>query len=260
MVVQIRRHVRHNIMGYKIRYRVENGTGVIELYDMWLKTVGSDDAALRRKAKKSKVFDFERPTMRFADIIGAEQAKRDFRHFINYMNNIDKYVLEGAEIPKGVLLYGPPGTGKTSLAKALAGECGALFLNTTGASIRNSKNPVDEIKDLFKIAYINAPAIIFIDEVDVIAKERTGYDNLTELMVNTLLTEMEGFHDKDPFKPVFVVAATNYNVERQAARPGEIIIDPAFVRRFDNPVYVGLPSHDERKQYLQMLLKKKNLR
>lgn len=245
-------------MGYKIRYRVEDSTGIIELYDMWLKTVGADDAALRRKAKKSKVFDFERPTMRFADIIGAEQAKRDFKHFINYMNNIEKYIMEGAEIPKGVLLYGPPGTGKTSLAKALAGECGALFLNTTGASIRNSQNPVDEIKDLFKIAYINAPAIIFIDEVDVIAKERTGYDNLTELMVNTLLTEMEGFSDKDPFKPVFVVAATNYGVDRQSARPGEVIIDPAFVRRFDNPVYVGLPSHEERKQYLQMLLKKKN--
>lgn len=245
-------------MGYKTRYHVENGTGIIELYDMWLKVVGSDDAALRRKAKQSKVFEFERPTVKFADIIGAEQAKRDFKHFINYMYNIEKYVMEGAEIPKGVLLYGPPGTGKTSLAKALAGECDALFLNTTGANIRNSNNPVQEIKDLFKIAYANAPAILFIDEVDVIAKERTGYDNLTELMVNTLLTEMEGFSDKDPFKPVFVVAATNYNVERRRDRPGEIVIDPALVRRFDNPVYVGLPSRSERKQYLQMLLKQKH--
>ncbi len=245
-------------ISYKTRYWSKDGCGIIEFYDLSLRAVKVEDAALRRKAQKSKVFDFERPTLRFDDIIGAEQAKRDFRHFINYMHNIEKYVLEGADTPKGVLLYGPPGTGKTSLAKALAGECDALFLNTTGANIRNANNPVQEIQDLFKIAYNNAPAILFIDEIDVIAKERMGYDSGTELLVNTLLTEMEGFNDKDPFKPVFVVAATNYNVEHRTNRPGEVVIDPALVRRFDNPVYVGLPSREERKQYIHLLLKKKN--
>lgn len=242
---------------YKTRYFTREHTGIVEFYDLSLRDVGMNDAALRRKAKNSKVFDFERPKMRFADIIGAEQAKRDFKHFINYMHNIDKYVLEGAEIPRGVLLYGPPGTGKTSLAKALAGECDALFLNTTGAGILNAENPVQEIKDLFKIAYANAPAILFIDEIDVIAKERTGQNTGLEMMVNTLLTEMEGFHDKDPFKPVFVVAATNYNVTRRSD-PYEVVIDPALVRRFDNPVYVGLPSREERKLYIQRLLEQKN--
>lgn len=243
---------------YKTRYFTRENTGVVEFYDLSLRNVGMDDAALRRKAKNSKVFDFERPKLRFDDIIGAEQAKRDMKHFISYMYHIDKYLLEGAELPHGVLLYGPPGTGKTSLAKALAGECEALFLNTTGASIRNASDPVQEIKDLFKIAYANAPAIIFIDEIDVIAKERTGHDTMLEMMVNTLLTEMEGFSEKDPFKPVFVVAATNFNVTRSSEDPYEVVIDPALVRRFDNPVYVGLPSREERKKYIQILLEKKN--
>ncbi len=243
---------------YKTRYFMRENTGVVEFYNLSLREVGKDDAELRKKAKSSKVFDFERPKMGFEDIIGAEQAKRDMKHFINYMHHIDKYVLEGAEVPRGILLYGPPGTGKTSLAKAFAGECDALFLNTTGAGIRNAANPVQEIKDLFKIAYANAPAILFIDEIDVIAKERNGRDTGLEMLVNTLLTEMEGFNDKDPFKPVFVIAATNYNVTRSSGDPYEVVIDPALVRRFDNPVYVGLPSRAERKKYLQLLLEKKN--
>lgn len=243
---------------YELRYFVRENRGIVQFYQLCLRSVGVDDAALRRKAKSSKVFDFERPKLRFADIIGAEQAKRDFRHFIKYMHNMETYVLEGAEVPRGVLLYGPPGTGKTSLAKALAGECEALFLNTTGAAIRNAQNPVQEIKDLFKIAYANAPAILFIDEIDVIAKARTGYDTQLEMLVNTLLTEMEGFADKDPFKPVFVVAATNYNITRSSSDSYEVVIDPALVRRFDNPVYVGLPSREERKKYVQLLLKQKN--
>lgn len=243
---------------YKIRYLKRNNTGVIQYYNLVLREVGTDDAELRRKAKRTKVFDFERPKMKFTDIIGAEQAKRECQHFINYIRNIDRYVLEGAEIPRGILLYGPPGTGKTSIAKALAGECDVLFLNTTGAGIRNSTNPVEELKDLFKIAYANAPAILFIDEIDVIAKERRGYESGLEMILNTLLTEMEGFQEKDPFKPVFVVAATNYNVERSSKYVNEVVIDPALVRRFDNPVYVGLPDREERRKYIQLLLEKKN--
>ncbi len=242
---------------YKMRFLTEEKTGVVELFDLRLRDAGMNDAELRRKVKSSKVFDFERPKLRFDDIIGAEQAKHEFQHFINYMHNIDRYVLEGAEIPRGVLMYGPPGTGKTSLAKALAGECDALFLNTTGANILNAKDPVQEIKDLFKIAYANAPAILFIDEIDVIAKERTGHDTGLEMLVNTLLTEMEGFRDKDPFKPVFVVAATNYGVAHSSGNPYEVVIDPALVRRFDNPVYVGLPDREDRRKYIRLLFREK---
>ena len=243
---------------YKIRYFTRENIGIIEFYDLSLRDIEINDAALRRKAKSSKVFDFERPKMRFSDIIGAKQAKSDFQHFINYMNHMEEYVSKGAQIPRGILLYGPPGTGKTSLAKAFAGECEALFLNTTGAGIRNSANPVQEIKDLFQIAYASAPAILFIDEIDVIAKERTGHDTMQEMLVNTLLTEMEGFYEKDRFKPVFVVAATNYNVERNSGNPYEVVIDPALVRRFDNSIYVGLPGREERKEYLRRLLEQKN--
>ena len=242
---------------YKMRFLTEEKTGVVELFDLRLRDAGMNDAELRRKVKNSKVFDFERPKLRFCDIIGAEQAKHEFQHFINYMHHIDKYVLEGADTPRGILLYGPPGTGKTSLAKALAGECDALFLNTTGANIRNAADPVKEIKDLFKIAYANAPAILFIDEIDVIAKERTGHDTGLEMLVNTLLTEMEGFRDKDPFKPVFVVAATNYGVAHSSGNPYEVVIDPALVRRFDNPVYVGLPDREERRKYIRLLFREK---
>ena len=242
---------------YKTRFLTKEKTGIVELFDLRLRDAGMNDAELRRKVKSSKVFDYERPKLRFDDIIGAEQAKHEFRHFINYMHNIDKYVLEGAETPRGILLYGPPGTGKTSLAKALAGECDALFLNTTGANILNAKSPVQEIKDLFKIAYANAPAILFIDEIDVIAKERTGHDTGLEMLVTTLLTEMEGFRDKDPFKPVFVVAATNYGVARSSGNPYEVVIDPALVRRFDNPVYVGLPAREDRRKYIRSLFREK---
>lgn len=90
---------------YQLRYFVREHSGIVQFYDLCLRSVGLDDAALRRKAKSSKVFDFERPKLRFSDIIGAEQAKRDFKHFISYMHNIDKYVLEGAEIPRGVCFF-----------------------------------------------------------------------------------------------------------------------------------------------------------
>lgn len=248
---------KRQTIDYQIRYFTKDQVGVVEFCNLTLRDADVSDVRLRRKAKKSRIFDFERPDIRFSDIIGAKQAKKEFQHFIQYMHNIDKYVLEGAERPRGVLLYGPPGTGKTSLAKAFAGECNAVFLNTTGAGIQNSNNPVQEIKDLFQIAYANAPAILFIDEIDVIAKERTGHDTAMELLVNTLLTEMEGFRDMDPFKPVLVVAATNYNVAHRSGYPNEVVIDPALVRRFDNPVYVGLPDRSERKQYLQVLLRQK---
>lgn len=248
---------RGHLLDYSVRYVETKKQTVLEFNDLVLKKNDSGDVALRKMASQTQVFDFDRPQLRFTDIIGANQAKRELTHFINYIRNIERYVMEGADVPKGAILYGPPGTGKTSLAKAFAGECEAFFLNTTGADIRQSKDPVNEIKRLFRIAHSHAPAIIFIDEVDVIAKERNGHDTYGELIVNTLLTQMEGFEDKDPMKPVFVVAATNYSVERTSSNPMEVVLDPALVRRFDNPIYVGLPSREERKQYIQMILEQK---
>lgn len=247
------------VVTYKSRYAIEeDGKGKIEFYDLQIKAVGSDSAELRKLANKSKVFDFEKPSIRLNDIVGAADVKKKFAYFISYIKNAEKYVAHGVEAPKGVLLYGPPGTGKTSLAKALAAECNALFLNTTGADIRNAKDPVEEIKNLFKIARNHAPAIIFVDEFDVIAKERMGNDTYSEMIVNTLLTEMEGFKERDPLKPVFVLAATNLGIEHYGDSRAAII-DPAIVRRFDSAIWVGLPGKRDRYLYVKSLLEKKKL-
>lgn len=247
---------KRQVINFKSSYEFNNNSGVIRIYDLKIESSDSGDAEIRMKAESSKVFDFERPKIKFEDIIGANLVKRDFNHFIKYIQNIEKYILNGGVAPKGAILYGPPGTGKTSLAKALASECNATFLSTTGADIRNANDPVKEIKELFEMARSNAPAIIFIDEFDVIGKERTGRDTYQESIVNTLLTQMEGFDDKDPLKPVFVLAATNYSVRREPGDNSSVVIDPALVRRFDNEIYVGLPDSSARKEYITMTLKK----
>ena len=196
-----------------------------------------------------------RPSVRFADVIGAEDAKAELGYFAEYLKNPVKFMREGLRAPKGVLLYGPPGTGKTLLAKALAGESDVTFMAAEGN--RFLKRFVGEgpaaVHDFFRTARKYAPTIVFIDEIDAIGKDRMSSESAehTGDVLTALLTEMDGFN-VDATKPVFVLAATNYSVDPASGRA----LDGALLRRFDRRIYVDLPTKDERRRFLEMKLQK----
>jgi ATP-dependent metalloprotease FtsH len=212
--------------------------------------------ALDSESASSFISDLERPNVRFEDVIGAANAKEELQYFIKYLSNPGKFIREGGKPAKGVLLYGPPGTGKTMLARAMAGESDVAFIQTSATEFMTKWFGQSEqnVRDLFKRARQYAPAIIFIDEIDAIGKTRNGENSHTESVLNTLLTEMDGFQI-DQKHPVFVLAATNYSIDKDDTGRGSL--DPALVRRFDNRIYVDLPNEKERLQYLQLIVKKK---
>lgn len=201
--------------------------------------------------------DAEKPKERFDDIIGAGEAKKELRHFVDYLKNPRKYAAQGHRLPKGVLLYGKPGTGKTMLAKALAGESDITFIPAAASSFVNEftgSGPA-AVRELFKKARRYAPSIIFIDEVDAVARQRkgNGFNTAEEETLNALLVEIDGF-SVDPNRPVFVLAATNFEIEK--GRDGIGVLDEAFVRRFDNKIRIELPNKEERRQLMEMLVSK----
>ena len=161
-------------------------------------------------------------------------------------------------MPKGVLLYGPPGTGKTLLAKAMANECDATFFPVSSTSFFSKYVGETEqnIRELFRKARRYAPSIIFLDEVDAIARTRSGseFSSQSEDALTTFLAEMDGFLT-DPKRPVFILAATNYEVSGDGPR----VLDAAFVRRFDRKLLVSLPDTDDRYELLLLNLKKHNI-
>ncbi len=219
------------------------------------------DYALKRAAAAEDsgfvLDDVEKPDIRFGDVIGAADAKQELQFFTEYLKNPKKFCAQGMKPPKGILLYGPPGTGKTMLAKALAGESDVAFLPAVASSFvtKYQGSGPEAVRALFKRARRYAPAIIFIDEIDAIGRKR-GEGNSAhgeEMALNALLTEMDGF-SVDPRRPVFVMAATNFDVEE--GKGGLGVIDPALARRFDRRVLVDLPNEEEREQLLRMLLKK----
>ncbi len=224
---------------------------VIEYYDFELQTQSVSDTASFMPDKA------ERPSVRFSDIIGQQKAKEELSFFLEYLKRPKEYILKGTRPPKGILLYGPPGTGKTMLAMAMAGEAGVTFLPTTATHFMNSYFGESEanIRSLFRTARKYAPSVIFIDEIDAIGKLRTGSSTTahTESMLNALLAEMDGFMS-DPQQPVFVIAATNYQIDGPGME-GRPVLDPALVRRFDNRILVDLPSEEERKEFLEVTLK-----
>ncbi|MCI7768136.1 MAG: AAA family ATPase [Oscillospiraceae bacterium] len=201
--------------------------------------------------------DAEKPKERFDDIIGAGAAKKELKYFVDYLRDPRKFVMQGHRLPKGILLYGKPGTGKTMLAKALAGESDITFIPAAASSFVNQyagSGPA-AVRELFRKARRYAPSIIFIDEVDAVARQRTG-DTSTrtaEETLNALLIEMDGF-SVDPKRPVFVLAATNFEVE--SGKGGIGVLDEAFVRRFDRKICIELPNKAERKQLLELLISK----
>ena len=213
------------------------------------------------ESRGSILSDAERPNTKFRDVIGAENAKEELKYFVKYLQNPKQFLSSGGRPPKGVLLYGPPGTGKTMLARAMAGESDVTFIQTSAAEFLNKYvgGTEENIKKLFVKAKKYAPAIIFIDEIDAIGKKRSGSElsSHTETALNALLTQMDGFSGNDMKKPIFVLAATNYGVNDQS--DGIASLDDALIRRFDNKIYVDLPKESERKEYILLQLKKKNI-
>ncbi len=223
----------------------------VRLRDFSLKRATAADDA------DSVLDDVEKPNVHFADVIGACDAKEELKFFIDYLKNPKKFSAQGLKPPKGVLLYGPPGTGKTMLAKAMAGESDVAFIPAVASAFvtKYQGSGPEAVRALFKKARRYAPAILFIDEIDAVGRKR-GESNTShgeEMALNALLTEMDGF-SVDPKRPVFVLAATNFDVEEGQGGMG--VIDPALVRRFDRKILVDLPNAEEREQFVRMLLKK----
>ena len=198
------------------------------------------------------VNNLSRPNTKFDDVIGADDVKEELRYFAEYMKNPRKYAGTGLRAPRGILLYGPPGTGKTLMAKALAGESDTTFISAEGNQFLKKyvgEGP-EAVHRLFRTARKYAPSILFIDEIDAIGKSREGEGgHINGDILTAFLAEMDGF-SSDPSKPVFVLAATNYDVDPESPR----CIDPALLRRFDRKMYVDLPKKEERKKYLDMKL------
>ncbi len=214
------------------------------------------------ESRGSILSEAERPNISFSDVIGAEKAKEELEYFVKYLKNPKQFLMNGGKPPKGVLLYGPPGTGKTMLARAMAGESDVTFLQTSAAEFKNQYVGESEanIRRIFAKAKRYAPSIIFIDEIDAIGKRRIGseFTSHTESMLNTLLTEMDGFSVTSSTKPVFVLAATNYGAGSE--KDGIAPLDEALIRRFDNKIYVDLPKEAERKKYIMLMADKMGMR
>lgn len=190
----------------------------------------------------------------FADVAGADEEKEELREIVSFLQEPQKYLDLGARIPKGVLLVGPPGTGKTLLAKAVAGEAGVQFLSISGSDFVELYVGVgaSRVRDLFEEAKKVAPAVVFIDEIDAVGRQRGaglggGHDE-REQTLNQLLVEMDGFTSNEG---VVVLAATNR----------ADILDPALLRpgRFDRQVYVGRPDSKGRAEVLAVHARNKPL-
>jgi cell division protease FtsH len=218
------------------------------------KTLGSGGGLGGLMRTKARVTEAERPTTRFDDVAGYEGAKAEVREVVDYLQHPDRYQRAGAQGPRGLLLVGPPGTGKTLLARAVAGEASVPFFAVTGSSFVEVFVGLgaSRVRDLFAEARKNAPAIVFIDEIDAIGARRGvlggGTNDEREQTLNQMLSEMDGFTGNGS---IVVIAATN--------RPE--VLDQALLRpgRFDRQVTVPLPNMHDRQRILAVHVRGKNL-
>lgn len=240
----------NKVLTYKTAQTVsaDKTSAEIKLFELKLKiATDTEDSG-------SVLDNISKPDVHFDDVIGAEDAKGELKYFVDYLKNPIEFMRRGVRSPKGVLLYGPPGTGKTMLAKAMAGESDVTFLTAEGNQFLKSHIGAgsDAVHKLFTAARKYAPSIIFIDEIDAVGKDRnSSQGETTGDVLTAFLTEMDGFKN-DTSKPVFVLAATNYEVEPGRGRT----LDPALLRRFDRRIYVDLPNKEERCRYLKMKIAK----
>jgi cell division protease FtsH len=203
---------------------------------------------------RAKVYTTEKPKTTFQDVAGYGPVKEEIAEVVDFLKNPGKFREIGARIPKGVLLVGPPGTGKTLIARAVAGEAGVPFISVTGSDFMEMFVGVGaaRVRDLFQTARKQAPAIIFVDEVDSIGRKRGaglggGHDE-REQTLNQMLAEMDGFEASEG---IVMMAATN--------RPD--VLDPALLRpgRFDRQIMVPLPTQDERVAILKVHFRDKRI-
>ena len=219
---------------------------------LFRQTQGSNNQALSFGKSKARLFTGDKPTVKFDDVAGADEAKQELQEVVEFLKEPQKFAALGARIPKGVLLVGPPGTGKTLMAKAVSGEAGVPFFSISGSEFVEMFVGVgaSRVRDLFEQAKRNSPCIIFIDEIDAVGRYRGtglgGSHDEREQTLNQILVEMDGFGTDTN---VILIAATN--------RPD--ILDPALLRpgRFDRRVTMDRPDVQGRKAILEVHIKGK---
>jgi cell division protease FtsH len=221
-------------------------------YFIFRQARGTQESIFSFGQSRAKLFNKDNPRVTFADVAGVDEAKQELTEIVDFLKNPVKYKAMGARTPKGVLMVGPAGTGKTLLARATAGEANVAFFSMAGSEFMEMLVGVgaSRVRDLFNTAKKAQPAIIFIDEIDAIGRQRGmglmgGHDE-REQTLNQILVEMDGFN---PNEHVIVMAATN--------RPD--VLDPALVRpgRFDRRVVLDLPDVEGRKKILAIHAKGK---
>src|SRR6201985_745103 len=220
---------------------------LVGLFVMFSRMQGGARMGFGFGKSRAKQLSKDMPRTTFADVAGVDEAVEELYEIKDFLQNPGKYQALGAKIPKGVLLFGPPGTGKTLLARAVAGEAGVAFYSISGSDFVEMFVGVgaSRVRDLFEQAKANAPAIVFVDEIDAVGRHRGaglggGHDE-REQTLNQMLVELDGFDTKGG---VIVIAATN--------RPD--ILDPALLRpgRFDRQIVVGQPDLAGRKGILKV--------
>ena len=235
-------------------YLLIMGGGMFLWYMMMNRGGGGAGAIGKFSKARTRLGSDEKNKKTFADVAGCDEEKEELSEIVDFLKNPKAYTAMGARVPKGVLLVGPPGTGKTLLAKAVAGEAGVQFLSISGSDFVELYVGVGagRVRDLFEQAKKVAPAIIFIDEIDAVGRQRGsglggGHDE-REQTLNQLLVEMDGFGSNEG---VIVMAATNR----------ADILDNALLRpgRFDRQVYVGLPDIKGREAILKIHARDKQL-
>ena len=236
-----------NILGDLFPYILFIGIALVLMLFISRQARGQMSGIMSIGRSKARLFSSDRPTTTFQDVAGYNGVKQEISEVVDFLRTPARFRDIGAKIPKGVLLVGPPGTGKTLLARAVAGEAGVPFLSVSGSDFMEMFVGVgaSRVRDLFQTARKQAPAIIFVDEIDSIGRKRGaglggGHDE-REQTLNQMLSEMDGF---DPAEGVVIIAATN--------RPD--ILDPALLRpgRFDRQIVVPLPDLEERLPILQV--------
>jgi cell division protease FtsH len=227
---------------------------ILFVFFLMNRPTGANAKAMNFGKSRAKMSSPSDKRVTFANVAGLQEEKEELEEIVDFLKNPKKYIGLGARIPKGVLLVGPPGTGKTLLAKAVAGEAGVPFFSISGSDFVEMFVGVgaSRVRDLFEDAKKNAPCIVFIDEIDAVARRRGtglggGHDE-REQTLNQLLVEMDGFGVNEG---IIVMAATN-RVD---------ILDPAILRpgRFDRKVMVGRPDVKGRKEILDVHAKGKPL-